>query len=380
MANLRSLGPKLRVLTMDGGSSPLLQVRLLGEIERRVPGFLARTDLFAGASDGAFMTLRLAAGLARGEEPAKAIEGAVALSTRILEALHATPCGFVRLVTGLFAMDRPSKLRDVLRDPAALGELRMGDLDRAMLVVSYDAFSWEPRLYRNFPPFVGLRSPDERDPTLVSTAMSSSAFPIYLPIHFGPGGRHHLDGGLVANNPAMCALGSALHYLQARDPSQTRPMLRDWLGDVSVLSLGGHECRAERRATERPLPLVDDKSAGPTPIASTPRRRLFKPPPHDIDWGWLEWLVLRPLFLIDLLLQGSVGVVSRQCEDLLAEQFHRFEPDMREIGLALRATLTPPAATARALDARAQEIIARGELDATVAWVEANWMKGGADV
>jgi hypothetical protein len=43
-----------RILSFDGGPNTLSYLGCLLALEEQVPGFLARTDLFAGTSDGAF--------------------------------------------------------------------------------------------------------------------------------------------------------------------------------------------------------------------------------------------------------------------------------------------------------------------------------------
>ncbi len=351
----------LRVMTMDGGSAGLLQVRLLREIERRLPGFLERTDMFAGVSDGAFMTLRMAAGLARGESPSRIFDGAVALSGEVLRALHMTNPGLLRLVSGARAMGLTSKLASVLGSKEVYGDMRLSDLDRAMDVLTLDTLGWRAAMLRNHPPFTAATGDD---PTLVSAALASSAFPIYLPIHFGPGNRHHIDGGLVSNNPAMCALGSAMKLLQERGAPQPKAMLRDWLPHVTLLSLGGAERAEMRESIARP---VLDVVLG-RPSTPTFRKRA------DIDWGWFEWLVKRPMFLIDLMLQGSVSAVTEQCDDLLGPQHFRYQPDMEQVDLALRATLTPIGLVVRQLDEAADAVIRGGGLDPVIAWLEKTWM------
>ena len=49
-----------RCIAFDGGPNTLTYLRCLLELEKRIPGFVDRTDLFAGTSDGAFAAAFLA--------------------------------------------------------------------------------------------------------------------------------------------------------------------------------------------------------------------------------------------------------------------------------------------------------------------------------
>lgn len=361
--------PSLRVLTIDGGPAALLQVHLLRRLQHEVPGFLEQTEMFAGTSDGAFLSLFLASRLARGVTGSRALDEAKPFMRRVLEALHATPCGVLGLVSGLLPLDRATRLRALLSSPEGYGDMRLRDLDRRMLVVSLDTDTWAPKLFRNFATTAPTPDPGDGDRTLVDVALASSAFPLYLPIHGGEAQGHFVDGGLVANNPAMCALANGLQLQMETHKHVSVRHLRDWLPSVRMLSLGAFECAQERDAIERSwigglLKMLCKKA----PLHPWPLAR------GDVHWGWLQWLVLRPLFLVDLTAQGSVSVVSHQCSDLLDEDFFRFDPSIQEINVALRATLAPPRVVCELLEARAAEIAGDDYFKKFVAWAKDRWM------
>ncbi len=384
METQRQIGARCRVLTMDGGPSPLLQIRLLAEIERRHPGFLERTDMFAGTSDGSLITLFLAAQLARGKSAPRIFEEAIEFANGIVRALDATWCGLARLVLGYAAMDRGDRFRRLLSAPENLGDLYMTDLNRRAMVVTFDAFNWQPRYFRNFAPFCDRRpNEDPRGPKLVSAALASSAFPMFLPIHFGPGKRHYVDGGLVANNPAMCALVSAAEHLRAVSGGHS-DTIRPWLNRICLLSLGATESDAERRATTHPPGHPSHLDEGNAPRRdirhSKERMKIARWPDADIDWGWMQWLAVRPMFLINTMLQASSNAVVQQCTELLGPQHLRYGPSMGEIAAALGIMLAPPGKVIAELDKRANEIINGKHIDgqtfaATLEWVGSWWMR-----
>ncbi|MFO0653277.1 MAG: patatin-like phospholipase family protein, partial [Polyangiales bacterium] len=303
----------------------------------------------------------------------RALDEAKHFMRRVLEALHATPWGMLSLVSGLGPLDHAHRLRKMLSSPEAYGDMKLRDLDRRMLVVSLGADTWAPKLFRNFATVSPTPDPGDGDLTLVDVALASSAFPLYLPIHGGGkrigGSEHFVDGALVANNPAMCALANALQYQMETHKHVNVRHLRDWLPSVRLLSLGAFECGKERDLIERSwlgglLKLACESS----PLRSWPLSS------GNVNWGWLQWLVLRPLFLVDLMAQGSVAVVSHQCRDLLDEDFFRFAPSIEEINTALRATLSPPAVVCALLEARAAEIASGDYFKSVVSWAKNRWM------
>jgi uncharacterized protein len=94
---------------------------------------------------------------------------------------------------------------------------------------------------------------------------------------------------VAASNPAMSALAQALH----------KEAGGQMLQDLALLSLGTG----------------------------------FNPhylPIRDADWGLVQWAP----HLINIMLEGSVGMVNYQCSQLLNEQFFRIDPVLpRPIGL-----------------------------------------------
>jgi patatin-like phospholipase/acyl hydrolase len=91
-----------------------------------------------------------------------------------------------------------------------------------------------------------------------------------------------IDGGVYANNPAMCALAQTQDSRYSNTPS---------LDDVLLLSLG----------TGTSLQYIKGKS-------------------HD--WGYAQWV--KPL--INLMLDGTAGIADYQCRQMLGDQYHRLAP------------------------------------------------------
>src|SRR5262249_5101574 len=100
------------------------------------------------------------------------------------------------------------------------------DLDSANEVLSTDPpleRTWKAKFFHNFP----LDNNGEANPDVTERAldviMRSSAAPTYFPIYQG-----YVDGGVVANNPGMCALAQAIN----------RNTGNQALSDIHLLSVG----------------------------------------------------------------------------------------------------------------------------------------------
>jgi patatin-like phospholipase/acyl hydrolase len=271
-----------RVLCLDGGGiRGLLTARLLERLEGERPGWLGEVDFFAGTSTGAILAVGLAAGLP--------ISELVALYRREGGAIFSTGLVDFVLTAGYSRGPRYSnrRLARELRD--RFGDTRLGELPDRVLVTSFDLARetasgapgpWKPKIFHNFP-----GEDSDGDERVVDVVLRSAAAPTYFPAYQG-----YVDGGVVANNPSVCAVAQALRWTD------------HGLGDLVVLSLG----------------------TGLNP-RSVPGRR--------VRWGWGQWALElkaeRPYYelpLIHLMLEGGVDLARYQCEQLLGERFLRCDP------------------------------------------------------
>jgi patatin-like phospholipase/acyl hydrolase len=262
-----------RILALDGGGiRGLLTAVLLERLELEVPGFLERVDLFAGTSTGGILALALAAG--------RSPSDMIALYRRRGRAVFAGPLldrlGDLGGLRGARYDARP--LARALGE--VFGDARLADLPRRVLVPAFDLDNegaggaprhWKPKFFHNFPGPGGDGA--ER---IVDVAMRTSAAPTYFPSWQG-----YIDGGVVANNPAMAALAQALD----RGTGGRR------LGEVRLLSLG----------------------TGTNPQYIRGER---------LDWGLVAWA--RPI--LDVMMDGMMGVADYQCARLLGARYHRLAP------------------------------------------------------
>lgn len=282
---------KYRILSLDGGGiRGVLTAQLLNLIEQREPGFLASVDMFAGTSTGAI----LAAGLAQGKQPDDIIHLYVNEGRRIFPTW--------RRKLGFFAMIFGSKYGTSGRKTALqrlLGDATLRDVDRDLLISAFLLDNdndpnckdpadvpdpdecdpvirqWKAKFFHNLVP----QRPSARDyrcESVVDVVTRSSAAPLYFPIY-----QNYVDGGVIANNPALCAFAQVI--------SKDTPVAdRD---GVVILSLGTGDVPQH----------ISKMNAG---------------------WGIYRW----KLQLIDILTSGSVGLAGYQGEQILGDRFHRLNP------------------------------------------------------
>jgi len=298
-----------RILSLDGGGiRGVLTLMLLRRIEANRPGFLSSVDLFAGTSVGGILALALALGLS----PAECGD----LCDEISRAVFAdSPLDDLRdLGNAVGAQYSNANLKRLLA--GRFGNRALGDLPKKVLICAFDLDNepanpqtlrtWKPKFFHNFP-----GPGTDAGERVVDVALRTSAAPTYFPIYQG-----YIDGGIVANNPSMCALAQAL------DSSTGRQKIED----VAMLSLG----------------------AG---------RVLHFLTARDADWGWAQWA--RPL--IDLILEeGNGSIADYQCRRVLGERYHRLDPVLPE-PIRLDDLERLP---------RLKEIAAEVDLAATLNWLQ----------
>ncbi|HVK98504.1 MAG TPA: patatin-like phospholipase family protein [Dongiaceae bacterium] len=308
-----------RILSLDGGGvRGLLSATLLDQLEQRVPGFLSQVDLIAGTSTGGI----IACGLGHGLTPEQICQfyynrmPAIFADSLLDDCLDV--CGLVGAQYSLTNLKRELK--------KVFGNTRLGELRCRVVIPAFDLDQkapgkhrhWRPRYFHNFP--CEHSYPDEK---VVDVALRTSAAPTYFPTVDG-----YVDGGVIANNPAMVALSHAL------DQSLPMPQ-RPGLDEIRLLSLG--------------TGLVNTFIAGKT---------------HD--WGYGQWA--EPLHR--MMFDGMIGVPDYQCQQLLGTRYCRLNYSF-------------PAGTEVALDGWRQrdQLVDIGtqrmaaELDQTALWLKNHWLQ-----
>jgi patatin-like phospholipase/acyl hydrolase len=277
------------ILSFDGGGiCGLFTARILDRLVAEFPSLLDDAGLFAGTSTGGIIALCLAAG----KEPADLVglyrdEGPDIFDDSWWDDI-------VDLGNAVGADYNNKYLKKaVTRQLGANTRLR--DLKGRMLVPSFDlddgdeqslldqtpgkakskapvsSRSWKPKFFHNFPG-------NDTDGNLlaVDVALRTSAAPTFFPAYQG-----YIDGGVVANNPSLAAIATAL------DPRAGKMATT---GDIAVLSI----------------------STGNNP-------QYIKG--SNLNWGWGQWA--RPL--IQIMISGVMGVADFQARQILDDRYLRLD-------------------------------------------------------
>ena len=290
----------MKILSIDGGGiRGIVPALVLADVEARTGRRIADLfDLVAGTSTGGILACALTM---PGARPAADLvdlyrtEGPRIFRRSLWKEIESV--GGV-----LDEKHDDAGLMTALHD--YLGAARLSQATTRVLVTSYDLEARAPYFFKSWRP--------ERDAPLTAVARATSAAPTYFE-PLGLEGMALVDGGVFANNPAMCA------YAEAARLSPGEP--------VRVVSLGTGQL-------SRPIHLADARG-----------------------WGLLEWV--RPL--IDVVFDGVSDTVDYQLRQLVPDDaYDRFQVGLTRASDALDDA---SAANLRALEAEARTLISERAAD-----------------
>lgn len=262
------------ILSLDGGGiRGLLTIILLERIEQEIPGFLSEIDLFAGTSAGGILALALSMGKKASEVRALYEEFSDIVFERTLLDKMINLWGF------LGSKYSNKNLYRVLYEE--FGNRTLASLSKKVLISTFDLDSnpkrfndirgWRAKFYHNF-----SGKDSDADEKVIDVAVKTATAPTFFPIYKG-----FIDGGVVANNPSVCALAQAINP----------PTGGQKLNDLRLLSLG----------TGKNPRFLDVKNN---------------------NLGLLQWAP----HMIGLMLEGGIGLADYQCEQLLGKRYLRVNP------------------------------------------------------
>ena len=308
---------KYRILSIDGGGIRGIVTAVLMQRLQATPGlegFLDEVDLVAGTSTGGLLALGIARGL--GLEEIRDLyvnDGPEIFDDTWLDDL--LDLGKLR-----GADYKTSPMRRVFK--RVLGEqTTLGQLRKRVLITAFDMDNedeedlkrtWKPKLFHNFP-----GSGNDRGELAYKVGMYTAAAPTYFPSVDG-----YIDGGVYANNPAMCALAQTQDKRYRPTPS---------LDEVELLSLGTGTSLLHIRG-------------------------------NTLDWGYVQWI--KPL--ISLMLDGISGIADYQCRQMLRNRYHRLAPVFSpDVSIPMDAVKKIPYMI---------QFADGFDLRATIRWMRRHWM------
>lgn len=271
------------VLSLDGGGvRGAYQARIIERLEEALP-FLHKVELISGSSIGGINAMGLAAGLT----PSEMVDLYRKRTTDIF-----TSRDWWDSIAGptdeIFRADYDNAgLKDVLED--YFGDKTLADLDKKVVITSFDLDNhdaqskksttriykrrfWKAKIFHNYD---GLGS--DGDQLAVDVGLRTAAAPTIFPSHQG-----FADGGIVANNPSLCALGRAVKS----GVSQAQIVVLSISTGINATYIEGDR----------------------------------------LDWGLKQWAYhLMPMFM-----DGMVGLPDYICGQLLPGRYVRVSPFLPE--------------------------------------------------
>lgn len=238
----------IRILALDGGGMRgIIPARFLQLLEnrlndqRRSNGLVPKPlhsyfDIIAGTSTGGLIAAALTVPDAtRPSLPKYNLQQVIDIYLKDGQRIFPKP-GIWRKVKGYVlggeTLYAPDGIEAVLREK--MGEVRLKQTLKPVLICSYDIFNNEPRFFKTREAF----ETEEENFSLFHACRSTSAGPTYFPpCHFTHGKREFncIDGGVYINNPSIGALAELIKHSRYYVGDRR---IDDTLSNVHVLSVG----------------------------------------------------------------------------------------------------------------------------------------------
>jgi hypothetical protein len=214
-----------RILSIDGGGiRGVIALAILERIDDAFPGWRSGINMFAGTSTGALIGLALAKGMS----PRDIMDVYIKKGPTVFDrSLWHEVTNIGDAIGPKYDSDnRESLCHSILGDARLKDYLSPDGKKGHVLVAAFNLHDptkgrWKAKLFHNMPTNDGT---DDGDQYAWRVAMRTSAAPTYFASYDG-----YVDGGVFANNPAMCALA------QTQDP---RNAMKIPISSVRMLSLG----------------------------------------------------------------------------------------------------------------------------------------------
>lgn len=294
---------RVRILSIDGGGiRGIIPAMLLLEIERRLRKVSGNDDmrltdcfdLVAGTSTGGVLALALTVPGVNGRPRHDARALADMYVEQGSEVFDVSLFKDIRMLKAMgsnkYPWDGANKLIDTYLGGGILSESL-----REVLITTYCLDEGGAKFFKRR----HARSDKAEDYRIEDVARATSAAPTYFqPVHFkdlaGKAEHGYIDGGVVAHNPALCAVTEARRTFPEAD-------------DLVIVSLG----------TGWYVPPIDYMKAE--------------------NWGGIQWA--RPL--VDILFNGPADAVDHQLSEMLPNaseedgRYFRFQPALKKANAAL---------------------------------------------
>lgn len=274
-----------KILSLDGGGiRGIITAIWLDALQKKMNKPIKDSfDLVAGTSTGSL----LAAAISIGKSPAEIISIHESRGEEIFpDTASRLWSRFSRTFQQGFSAPKFSQegLSNVLKD--VFGKTKLGDLPIKTLIISYDTINRDSIIFKSW-------KTEHQKLYLWEVCASSCSAPTYFPSHsmvVESKERSMIDGGVVANNPAACALAEMLRLNKLGDNPQDKT-----LQNLLIASFGTGQLN-------RTISLKEAQ-----------------------EWGALEWAIP----IIDVLFDGSTDSVDYIVRNIVdSDKYYRFQVEL----------------------------------------------------
>ncbi|HBT64149.1 MAG TPA: patatin [Ruminococcaceae bacterium] len=267
----------VKILSIDGGGiRGIIPAAIIAEIEKQTGKPACKLfDLIVGSSTGGIITAMLAAPDSQGNPKYSAQQIKSCYIELGKSVFHSSLIRRIFTLNGILNTRYPAhRLKKHTRD--YFGNTRLHSALTDIVLSAYDTETATPWFFKSR--HAAAHRNDIDDPLLAQAVRATSAAPTFFP-PVKIGNHSFIDGGIVANNPALCA------YAEARN-------LYPHEGEFLIVSLG----------TGSGLKILSYKKTR--------------------NWGALNWA----LPMLDVLSNSAAGTVDYQMRSLVGTQrYFRFE-------------------------------------------------------
>lgn len=197
----------MKILSLDGGGiRGIISAVWLQELQRKLDKPIYETfDLIAGTSTGAILAVALGLGMDPGDILSMYLEKAPLIFP---QNKYKRIAGRISRLFRGHGFSQPKYddiiLNSILKD--ILGHSKFGDMKTNIIVPAYDLEHMQSRVFKSW-------RNEYKDLSSWEIVRASAAAPTYLSAYkMVVMGRetHFVDGGVIANNPSMCAVAEAM--------------------------------------------------------------------------------------------------------------------------------------------------------------------------
>lgn len=279
---------KFRILSLDGGGiRGIIPAQILVELERKLQiktnnstaKLVDFFDMVTGTSTGGILTCMYLA--PRKDDMSRALYSATDVVNFYMkyggEIFSIPTYHKIRTMSGILDEKYPAHNLERILD-LYFGKLELKDLIKPCLITAYDVFESKAHFFRQHQ----AKESEGRNFYVKDVARATSAAPTYFeaPLITSKSGVQYplIDGGVFANNPALCAYAEARQVFKSENgATSAKELIMFSLGNGGLTKMGlDHKKVKDFGLVEWIRPLIDIMMSGVSQTVDYQLRQIYK--------------------------------------------------------------------------------------------------------